>query len=313
MKTNEGISVVIPTLGQSSTLPKLLESIRLQKTDFSIETIVVYNDSNEDLYSDFLKNFIAVKLLRSEKGVNRARNHGLRAAQYDTIMFFDDDCVLIDSLILKTHFEYHRKRPDVFTVGGRYSLPLKAKFWDKVYSQIQLNWLNNGVYNVLTHETDYLIGGHFSVKKSLCLKHNIFLNEDIVYGGSELSFFLKARSKGLSNLLLNMDVEHHTSESYYSIVKKIFKQGKNHLIANVTSKKSLNNYTVLQHIQPFSFESYCIDLTVKYFSYVYTYSVFKAKKNLLGFFKYLLKNIYNYIRNKKYSLQEYILEEKSKS
>jgi hypothetical protein len=76
-----------------------------------------------------------------------------------------------------------------------------------------------------------LIGGHFSIKKSICVERGLTFNEEIIYGGSELEFFLKAHQQKLKMRLFDWVVLHCPKINFLSLSRKIFKQGKGKAIA----------------------------------------------------------------------------------
>lgn len=86
------ISLIVATLDRVSELDRLLGSLDEQTcTDF--EVIVVDQNADDRLVPLLAKHdHLAIRHLRSERGVSLARNVGLRIAQGDVLAIPDDDC-----------------------------------------------------------------------------------------------------------------------------------------------------------------------------------------------------------------------------
>ena len=232
----DGISLIIPTMGNANNLLRLLISIEKQRIDFSLQVILicnpVYDLTKAKMLQDQLiknSNQIFEFHTMAKAGVNRARNQGLAKTKFATILFIDDDCELDDPLLLQKHFDLHRERLDLFAVGGVYGLPKQASTLSRMYHEIQMTWLYRGLLSENSaRQTNYLIGGHFSVKKIFVDSRHLRFDENIVYGGSELSFFAQARETNLPLELFEMSVLHHARETFPSLQKKLFKQGIGH-------------------------------------------------------------------------------------
>lgn len=87
------ISVVIPTIGQTTTLPLTVASLAAQ----DVEDIVIVIDgppTDPDMMSA-LSQYKQVRLLPlgHNQGVNRARAHGIAAARHPVIVLLDDDII----------------------------------------------------------------------------------------------------------------------------------------------------------------------------------------------------------------------------
>ena len=86
-------SLIMCTLGRSIEVERLLVSLESQIYK-EFELIVVDQNDDERVKSlvDRFNERIRIVYLRSEKGLSRARNVGLKAARGDVIAFPDDDC-----------------------------------------------------------------------------------------------------------------------------------------------------------------------------------------------------------------------------
>ena len=86
-------SLVMATLGRSSEIERLFESLVAQHYQ-NFELLVI--DQNEDdrvsRLVEAFKDRLEIIYLRSEKGLSRARNVGLKHVSGDVVCFPDDDC-----------------------------------------------------------------------------------------------------------------------------------------------------------------------------------------------------------------------------
>jgi glycosyltransferase involved in cell wall biosynthesis len=87
------LSLILATIGRTDELKRFLASLRTQTyRDFEL---IVVDQNVDDRLAPILAPYEAkfsVLHLRSEKGLSRARNVGLRHASGDIIAFPDDDC-----------------------------------------------------------------------------------------------------------------------------------------------------------------------------------------------------------------------------
>jgi glycosyltransferase involved in cell wall biosynthesis len=223
------ISIVIPSLGATDNLKRVVDSIRAQDiASENIEVLIVLNGVAESAAVQLRILFgscafpLVVETL-PEKNVNKARNRGIELAQNEVLLFLDDDCALPGRHFLTQHLNSHARKVDVFALGGGYALPGGAGFLDHIYNYLQMRWLTLGS---LSGSAQFLLGGNFSVKKSMLTAAALRFDETIAYGGSEFEFFVKAHRKGLKMEADLPEVLHHTRESLKGLTRKNYLQGR---------------------------------------------------------------------------------------
>ncbi len=87
------ISLVVATIGETPHLARLARSLGAQ--EFRDFEVIVVNQGAEralDAFEATLPDWVALTKLRSERGLSRARNAGLKAARGRLVAFPDDDC-----------------------------------------------------------------------------------------------------------------------------------------------------------------------------------------------------------------------------
>jgi glycosyltransferase involved in cell wall biosynthesis len=104
---NIGISIIIPCYQAGSFIVDAVKSIVTQPFHHPFEVIVIDDGSNDENTCSALKtveSFKNVRIIRflENQGVQRARNAGLRLAQYDYVFTIDaDDCLNTDTSVLR--------------------------------------------------------------------------------------------------------------------------------------------------------------------------------------------------------------------
>lgn len=290
------ITVAIPTLGVSSVLSDLFFSISQQKkVTRQISVLIVLNGSTQRKYEDLMKlasrffTDIPFRLVRIEsRGASLARNYAIDSIQTDLLFFTDDDCVLDNELVLYQHLYCHQDK-SVFAVGGGYHLGQNVGFLTKIYQLIQMQWLYSGLKNSQTGETSFLIGGNFSIKPNLAKSYQIRFNNNIVYGGSELEFFLKAEASKLKMILIQTSLLHKPKISFFNLNQKIFKQGIGKAIA-VENGYSYDEYN-FEELRNLDNQSVLDQMFLSYFSYIFWFGFFSHKKKYFAFFKFILATL----------------------
>ena len=96
------VSLIVATLGERpEELAALLTSL-LPQADFIANVVVVDQNPDPDAVPSLLVNFcqaLPIQHTRSQRGLSRARNHGLNLATGQLVAFPDDDCVYPEGLL----------------------------------------------------------------------------------------------------------------------------------------------------------------------------------------------------------------------
>jgi GT2 family glycosyltransferase len=102
------ISLIIATVERVTELDRLLTSLDAQSYKH-FEVLLVDQNADDRLVPIIRKHALRVRHLRSEPGLSRARNMGLRVAQGDIIGIPDDDCWYPEQLLatVSSWFDSH--------------------------------------------------------------------------------------------------------------------------------------------------------------------------------------------------------------
>ena len=117
------VSVVVPTHDRAGYLAVTLDSLNVQDVEAPYEVIVV-DDGSRDGTAGVARGAGATYIrFDRPRGVNAARNEGVRAAASDLIAFVDDD-VYAPPGWLRAMVEGAAAHPEAEAFGG----PIRARF-----------------------------------------------------------------------------------------------------------------------------------------------------------------------------------------
>ena len=179
------------------------------------------NKKLEQLSQEWQKWFYDFKfLVTGEKGVNKARNTGVRFAFGDIVYFLDDDCLLKSKNHLKEVVDLHQKYKNTAGIGGGYQLKGKASDVGRFYYSQAMEWFKKASIDKKT--TSQLFGGNASYKREVFDKGFLF-DPTIIFGGSEESFNQALCDNGYSLMVFKaLDVLHVTRLGLFCSVKERF-------------------------------------------------------------------------------------------
>ena len=223
------LSVVIPTLGTSPHLRGLLERIQRQRYSKPFEVFVVANIPQQqlrNLVNSMGANSLAqFQYLETGKlGVNFARNKGLEKANGEIVLFLDDDMILENDLFLSSHVAAHAANPQVAAVGGPYRLTGTSTVWDRAYHKIADEWLRR--HTTTGSQTTQLLGGNFSLKKSVLARNELSFDEVIGFGGAETGLCRRLAIAGEKLLFIeDLVINHAPQMSRSRFFQKAYLQG----------------------------------------------------------------------------------------
>ena len=182
------VSIIIPTHNRSALLQVMLDSLNKQTYPFKKFEVVVVADGCYDNTIDMLKSYRAsfsLKILdQPGKGAAAARNHGVKAANGNLLIFLDDDVEPTPNFI-QAHIHAHANQPE-FVAIGYYPMVIKTHcsflekksrlWWEDKFREIACK-------GHLFRYTD-ILSGNLSLKKTL-FKHVGGFDENIPFCGRE--------------------------------------------------------------------------------------------------------------------------------
>ncbi len=179
---SEALSVVIPTYNRCEILQKTLHALCRQEGANDFEIIVV-DDGSTDATSQVSAAQAALAPVRLQcitqpnSGAAAARNHGLRKASGEIVLFLDDDVIGSPALIAE-HVRSHALHPlPAVAILGLEELSPGLPATSLNLHHVVYNWdsLQDG------QELDwrYFLTGNISVKRSFLLDHQLLFDETL--------------------------------------------------------------------------------------------------------------------------------------
>lgn len=217
------LTAIICTYNRAKYIGPLLESIAandLPKTEY--EVLLVDNnctDNTREICEAFAAAHADVQfryVVEPEQGLSAAKNHGIKEAKGDIIVYIDDDA-LIDTWYLRAYAEWFATHPETMACGGPI-LPL--------YETAEPEWMTPYTKTLLTAWMDYGDkpreypkgrfpgGGNAAYRKSVFDKVGYFNTAlgrkgNSLMGAEEKDIFDKMRSLGMQTMYIPTPILHH--------------------------------------------------------------------------------------------------------
>ena len=296
------LSILVPTHRRPFQAQQLLKSIAGQ--DFpkeDLQVLLVSNLKDKKLrkaVSYWEKIFFDFKYLETGlKGVNKARNLGIRFARGDIIYFLDDDCLLQNKGHLKLLVAEHEK--SAIGIGGGYKSLENSHGMEKFYQDNTDQWIKSS--SVLKDQSAQLVGGNASYKREVFDK-GFYFDSSIVFGGSEESFNRSLRAQGWTLLFMDkLSVLHKVRLSWPAFIKKSFKQGMGSAKSHTREEGySLKDKWAFTHSENLS--SYSLLYSV-FFKLGFFWGLSQLGKQ--GFLMRFFKFIFLFLKSRWYFFKEY--------
>lgn len=195
-----GISVIIPTLNRERYLADTVKELLKQEYEKFEIIIVDQSDTiNKEVYELSKKYPEKIKYYGklNFKGLPQARNFGWQKANYEIILYVDDDIVPYKGLI-ENHAKCYENREIGLVAGGIEEKYKKEK--DELTGEF--NYWTATPYRGFNKKTDKFVthvpGGNFSIRKDLILKIR-GVDEVLNIGAAlyeELELSLRAKKNG---------------------------------------------------------------------------------------------------------------------
>ena len=115
-KSQPSVTVIVPVRNGEPTIEPLLESLQRLDYDRKKVEVIVVDGNSTDKTRDIVKKYPVKLVVERKKGLNAARNTGIRNSNGKIIAFTDCDCVVPSNWITKIVENF--KDSEVSCVGG---------------------------------------------------------------------------------------------------------------------------------------------------------------------------------------------------
>ncbi len=209
------LSVIIPTYNRAKYLPLALQSLVLQNYPQNEFEVIVIDDGSEPSIEPIITEYqtkLNLKFIKqTHGGVCRARNAGIKLAQSDVLVFFDDDAVA-DINWLQAVADT-MKTEDL--IVGRVKI-LKHPFWGYFAPHYDRG--------EILKPTDSLLEGNCAIKRAVFDKVGLF-DENIEYGHEGQEFLNRTNQFYVLKYCPTMIIHHDYATSIFDYLKKQYKFG----------------------------------------------------------------------------------------
>ena len=240
------LSIIIPAYNRKEALKRCLLSLDGQNYPKDKYEIIVVDDGSSGATMETLESFTARMgnlryIQQYHKGPASARNLGVKKANGEIIGFTDDDCIL-DKDWIRLMVEFHKKNPEITTVGGLTEVPGKKT------STMVAQSLSNGAILVALNGKKEII---FFPTCNVTFKKRIFgehkFNEKFpLPGGEDLEFFWRLFKDG-HRFIWNKKIQvmHYRNAALSSFIKQAYIYGR----GNFLTQYMHNNHPLLKELK----------------------------------------------------------------
>jgi glycosyltransferase involved in cell wall biosynthesis len=243
------VSVVVPVKNGETTIGRLLESLRKLAYDPEKLEVIVIDGNSTDRTRMIVKKFPVKLLIEERKGLNAARNTGIKNSRGDIVAFTDADCVVPSEWVNKIVENF--RPPQVGCVGGnikRYDDDFLSRYADTSIMPVMRRFKKREVLDMIKLFFNYPAGCNMAFRRKAINEVGYF-DEDLRYGADDLELVEKV-GKGGYKIVLDPDalVLHKHRSKLKELLKQTFNYGRGgtHLfrrkgIMNVFSRWHLLN------------------------------------------------------------------------
>ena len=226
-KTPRSVTVVVPVRNGELTIQSLLESLQRLDYDRNKVEVIVVDGNSTDKTREIVKKYPVKLVVEKRKGLNLARNTGIKCSKGEIVAFTDSDCIVPPNWITKIVENF--KDPKVSCVGG------SAKALD---SDFISQYADNSIVRLMPFFTKreelekvkpffrHPAGCNMAFRRKVAEEVGYF-DENIQYGFDEVEFADRVCRAGYK-MVLDPDVLvwHKHRSTFREFLKQNFQYGK---------------------------------------------------------------------------------------
>ena len=115
-KASPSVTVIVPVQNGEQTIQPLLESLQRLDYDRNKVEVIIVDGNSTDKTQEIVKKYPVKLIVTEKKGLNLARNIGIKCSNGEIVAFTDSDCMVPSNWITKIVENF--KDPQVSCVGG---------------------------------------------------------------------------------------------------------------------------------------------------------------------------------------------------
>ena len=224
------ISIITPTYNRADELKYLYRSIIMQSVDPSIFEFIISDDGSTDSTKTMVEGWIreskiSLKFItQKNQGPGAARNHGMRVAEGDLILFIDSDCEAHPEWVKIVYDEFQNSNFDAF--GGPDGAKDNFSILQKSIDFSMTSFFTTGGmrgHNEKMLAKFYPRTHNMGIKRSIYDKIGGFSN---LRHGQDIEFSHRIRQSGaFIKFLINAIVFHRRRTSLKQFFKQVYNWG----------------------------------------------------------------------------------------
>lgn len=220
------VSIIIPALNSEKTINDLLDSLMELNYKRDLIEIIIVDGGSTDKTREIAKKYPVKIVVEERKGINIARNVGVRNSHGEIIVFTDSDCVVPKDWIKKI-VEIFEDR-SVGCLGGSavgYYDTLLSKYADESIIPVLKIFKKQEKLDRLKNFISCPAGCNMAFRREILEKAGLF-DERLRYGFDELELVERMCELGYKMVLDNeIIVWHKHRENLRGILKQVFNYG----------------------------------------------------------------------------------------
>jgi len=213
--------VVVPVLNAEGTIGDLLDSLMKVEYDRDKLEIILADGGSTDKTREIIQSYPVKLIVEKRKGLNVARNTGVRNSSGEIIIFTDSDCVVPKDWIRQIVKNFKDK--EIGCVGGsvsRYEEDFLSRYADESVMPVLRRFRRRRVLKSVEPPMKYPAGCNMAFRRDVFNKVGKF-DEGIHYGFDEVEFVDRVCKAGYKMVL---DPEALVKHKHRTELKKLLKQ-----------------------------------------------------------------------------------------
>ncbi len=221
------VSVIVPALNAEKTIGELLDSLTNVEYDRDKLEIIVVDGGSTDRTREIIQSYPVKLVVEKKKGLNVARNVGVKNSTGEIVLFTDSDCVVPRDWIRQIVKNFREK--DVGCVGGsvsRYEDNFLSRYADESIMPVLRRFSRRKKLENVKPPMNYPAGCNMAFRRDVFDRVGGF-DEEIHYGFDEDEFVERVCNAGYSMILdPEARIRHKHRTTLRSLLKQTFSYGK---------------------------------------------------------------------------------------
>jgi len=221
------VSVIVPVVNAEATIKDLLDSLIEVDYDKGKLDVIVVDGGSTDRTRDIVQMYRVKLVLESRRGINVARNAGVRNSQGEIVAFTDADCAVPKDWIKRIVENF--KDPNVGCLGGsvsRYKDDFISIYADNSIVPVLRRFKKHEILDNVEPLSRYPAGCNMAVRRSAIEKLNGF-DEQIRHGFDEDELVERICNSGFKMVLdPSVMIKHKHRQMLSELLRQTFNYGR---------------------------------------------------------------------------------------